>query len=322
MSDLILGIDFGGTKNAAALAEIGATKWLNFRRQKSLPNANAKSDLEAALNLSRELLLHNPGQLRAVGVSFGGPVDFDGGVVKLSYHVPGWEGVALRERLENEFRVPVSVDNDANAGALGEWEFGAGSNCSSLLYITVSTGIGGGWILNGQPFRGVNSMAGEIGHLIVNPNGPQCACGKYGCLEAQACGPAISRQAAARLETEILAGTILRRLCENDPSRITAEMVSQAAGEGDKLAEAVLREAARSLGLGIGQVLVTINPARIVLGGGVTKAGKIYWDEVRHSASEYSLPDITVDIVPAKLKDDAPLWGAISLAKQLFLERS
>jgi glucokinase len=318
MSSLLLGIDFGGTKNAVALAKHGVAEWLDYRRQISSPTADAQSDINTVLELSHDLLSSHSGALLAIGVSFGGPVDFENGTVRCSYHRPGWSDFPLQEHLQNEFDVPVSIDNDANAGAIGEWYFGAGSNCNSLLYITVSTGIGGGWILNGNPYRGANSMAGEIGHIIVKPNGPKCACGKTGCLEALACGPAISRQAVARIEAESGSGEILRHLCRGNPGRLTAEMVSQAANNGDELAQNVLLEAASYLGLGIGQALTLMNPERVVLGGGVIKAGKTYWAEVRRAASEHSPPGIYVDIVPAHYTDEAPLWGAIALANHLL----
>lgn len=321
MRSLLLGIDFGGTKNAVALTEQGASKWLESRRQESLPNANAENDINAVLEMSRELLSQYSGHLLAIGVSFGGPVDFESGTVKRSYHIPGWEKYALREELENEFDVPVCVDNDANAGALGEWHFGAGVDCESLLYITVSTGIGGGWVLNGKPYRGRDSMAGEIGHIVVNSNGPQCACGKNGCLEALACGPAISRQAISRLKTENNLRSQLRHLCKNDLEQVTAEMVNQAANEGDELAKEVLVEAAHYLGVGIGQALTLMNPDRVVLGGGVSKAGPKYWAEVYRATQVNALTDTTVEIVPAKFQDDAPLWGAIAMANQLLSDQ-
>lgn len=322
MTSLLLGIDFGGTKNAIILSEFGTSHWLGHRRQFSLPNSNAESNLNAVLKMSRELLLLHDGQLLAVGVSFGGPVNFKSGMVKLSYHVPGWENYALRERLEHEFGVPISIDNDANVGAIGEWQYGAGSKCSSMLYITVSTGIGSGWIINGKPYRGKDDMAGEIGHLRVRPEGAFCSCGKRGCLEAMACGPAIARRARSRLNEDSIAGQKLRSLCNNHLEEITAEMVSQAANEGDKLAEEVLREGANYLGIGIGQVLTLMNPDRVVLGGGVSKAGNIYWEEVRETAKKHSLSAISTKIIPAKFKDEAPLWGTLVLANNLIMDSS
>lgn len=311
---LLLALDFGGSKHAAALARVGEREWIDRRRQAAPAGADANTDLAIVLGLARELLAAHPGRLAAVGVSFGGPVDFAHGSVRLSHHVPGWENVPLRHQLQGEFGARVSVDNDANAGALGEWRFGAGQGCASLLYMTVSTGIGGGWVLDGRPYRGADGMAGEIGHMIVDPNGPACVCGRRGCLEIMACGPAIARRARERLEAEPGMGAILRRLIQNDHAALTAEHVSRAALEGDPLAEDVLLAAARDLGTGIGNALSLMNPQRVVLGGGVAKSGQNYWAEVRRAARANTLPEISADIVPAALGDDAPLWGAIALA--------
>ncbi len=150
------------------------------------------------MGMVRDLLATVEAPLAAVGVSFGGPVDAAQGLVLLSHHVPGREKVPLREWPEERPGVPAAVDNDANAGALGEWRFGAGQGCDSLLYVTVSTGIGGGWIMHGRPYRGADGMAGEIGHVVIDPNGPACICGKRGCLEAPVTGPAIARHARGR----------------------------------------------------------------------------------------------------------------------------
>lgn len=178
--------------------------------------------------------------------------------------------------------------------------------------------MGGGWVLDGRIYHGADSMAGEIGHTIVDPNGPVCICGRRGCVEILACGPAIARRARERLEAEPAAGAHLRELIQNDLSALTAERVSRAALEGDVLAEEVLLAAARALGTGIGNALSLMNPQRVVLGGGVTKSGEAWWAEVRRAACANTLPEISADIVPAALGDDAPLWGAAALAESLL----
>jgi glucokinase len=316
-SPLLLVLDFGGTKHSAALLEPGASRWLDHQRRPSPPGANAAIDLKIVFDIAHDLLRRHDARPAAIGVSFGGPVDFTRGVVRLSHHVAGWESIPLRERVEAEFGAPAGVDNDANCGAVGEWLYGAGreagANFASLLYMTVSTGIGGGWVIGGEVYRGADGMAGEIGHITVDPSGPICVCGRRGCLEVLACGTAIARRARERLSVEPMAGAELRRLSGGAPEAVTSEMVSRAAAAGDALAEAVLLEAARDLGRGIGSALSLMNPALVVLGGGVTRAGKGWWAAVRQAARASTLPEISAPIVPAALGEDAPLWGAVAL---------
>ena len=315
---LLLALDFGGTKLSAALAAVGERRWLALERVLSPPDARASSDLDTMLAMSRAMLAQTGGALAAVGVSFGGPVDATAGLVRLSHHVPGWENFPLRERLTEALGVPVKVDNDANVAALGEWRFGAGQGCQSLLYVTVSTGVGGGWILDGHIYHGADSMAGEIGHMLIQPDGPLCACGRRGCLEALASGPAIARRARELLVADPQAGAGLRTLVKGNLTAITARHVSLAAATGDPLARQVLDEAARALGIGIGNVVTLMNPQRVVVGGGVSKAGPGYFEVVRVTARANTLPGIRVDIVPAALGDDAPLWGAVALAEEFL----
>ena len=312
MKNLILALDFGGTKHAAALGTPGQKQWLASRRAISPPNADAKSDLEIMFSLAHDLLQGE--KPAAIGVSFGGPVDATTGTVRLSHHVKGWENTPLREILKAEFGVTASVDNDANVAALGEHRFGAGSG-DNLLYITVSTGVGGGWILNGRPWRGVEGMAGEIGHMVVEPAGPMCLCGKRGCVERLASGPYIAQQVREWLQNQPERGQIVRSLCHDNLDTITGQLVSQAAQQGDDLAIKALENAGWALGVAIGNVANLINPQQFVLGGGVTKAGDRFWHTIRRVARETALPEVHFDIVPAALGDEAPLWGAVALAE-------
>ncbi len=197
---LILALDFGGTKLAAAVVNVGSRQWLRYERRLSPENPNASTDLEIMRSLIHSLL--QDAKPAAIGVSFGGPVDASTGTVRLSHHVAGWENIALKDLLEAELGVFVSVDNDANVAALGEHRFGAGQGYDSLFYITVSTGVGGGWILNNQPWRGAGGMAGEIGHMVVDPSGPMCLCGKRGCVERLASGVYMARDVREILENE------------------------------------------------------------------------------------------------------------------------
>ena len=312
MNDLILALDFGGTKLSAAVINRDALgderpQWPALRREFTPADADAAYELAAMLRLARELLAgRSPA---AVGVSFGGPVDFPRGLVRLSHHVRGWENVPLRDLMAREFGCPAFVDNDANVAALGEHRFGAGRGVDDLMYITVSTGVGGGWILGGRPRRGHAGMAGEIGHTVVDPAGPLCLCGKRGCVERLASGPYMAadwEEGRGRKGEE-----------EKGSGGMTGRDVAVAAAAGDPVAKEILLRGARALGVGIGNAANLVNPQRFILGGGVTKAGAIWWGEVRRAARATALPEVAFDVVPAMLGDDAPLWGAVALTEQL-----
>ena len=303
MAGLILACDFGGTKLSAAV--IGAESldrpdvaWQGHLRRFAPPGASAQTDIEMMVAMGRELL----GEERPshIGISFGGPVDYKSGVVRLSHHVPGWENVPIQQLFAEAFGAPVGVDNDANVAALGEWRFGAGRGVADLLYVTVSTGVGGGWILDGRPYRGASGMAGEIGHTVVDPNGPTCLCGKRGCVERLASGPYMAQDVAEARGLPLEA--------------VTGKLVAEWAAAGEETAVAILERGAKGLGVGLGNAANLLNPSRIVLGGGVTKSGERWWHLVRQAAHETALPEVQFDIVPAQLGDDAPLWGAVALA--------
>ncbi len=318
MDRLLLALDYGGTKHSAAVLRVGEWSWAVHGRVFSPPGADAAYDQATMLRMARELLSQAPGELIAVGVSFGGPVDAREGVVRLSHHVPGWDDVPLAQRLTQELGAATAVDNDGNVAALGEWRYGQGREADSLLYVTVSTGVGGGWVLGGRIWGGAEGMAGEVGHVVVRPGGMPCACGKRGCVEAEACGPAMARKAIARLKQEPQEGQALRELARGQIEAVTGEMVARAAEAGDPLAREVLTGSAGALGSGIAAAINLLNPQKVVLGGGVTKAGDLWWQQVRETARAETLPQARVDIVRAGLGDDAPLWGAAALAEGLL----
>ena len=313
---LILALDFGGTKLAAATVEPGARAFRARASMPSPPNKSAEADREIILALAREVL--GGKRPAAVGVSFGGPVRE--GVVLLSHHVPDWEDFPLAEWLREHFGAPAAVENDANAAALGEWRYGAGRGTRYFLYVTVSTGVGGGIVIGGRLYRGADGLAGEIGHMVVDPGGPRCTCGRRGCLEAFSAGPAIARRARELLASHHRSGEgrIILELVGGDPSRITAREVAMAAARGDPLAAEILREAGEALGFGLAQAIALLNPERVALGGGVVKAGEPFLAHVRKAANAWAFPGARVEIALAELGDDAPLWGAAALAQDLL----
>ncbi|MCP4419063.1 MAG: ROK family protein [Chloroflexi bacterium] len=306
MDGVILACDFGGTKLSAAVVETAVLQnsiptWHNHLRQFSPKNATAETDIKMMIGMGHELLAGK--RPLAVGISFGGPVDYKTGIVRLSHHVPGWENVPLQHHFAQEFNALVRVDNDANVAALGEYRFGAGRGVADLLYITVSTGVGGGWILGKRPYRGADGMAGEIGHMVVDPNGPLCLCGKRGCVERLASGPYMAQDVAAQLGLPA--------------AEVTGKMVAEMAGEGVETAVSILERGARGLGVAIGNAANLLNPSRVLLGGGVTKSGEHWWQLVRQSARATALPEVQFELLAAALGDDATLWGAVGLVSHL-----
>jgi len=207
----------------------------------------------------------------------------------------------LQAHLTAVFDAIVRVDNDANAAALGEWRFGRGQGTDDLLYITVSTGVGGGWIVSGRPYRGHNGMAGEIGHTVADPAGPFCLCGKRGCVERLASGPYMAADwQAAQTDRTI---------------KVTGQEVAEMAAKGDLAAQQILQRGAWALGVGIGNAVNLMNSSLVILGGGVTKSGPGWWETVRQTARKTALPQVEFEIVSAVLGDDAPLWGAVALVE-------
>lgn len=313
MSEVILALDFGGTKATAGVVVNGERTWLALRRGPLPHGLTAAQDLAHMIGLARSAL--DGRRPRAVGVSFGGPVDATAGRVRRSYHVPGWEAVPLADLIASEFGAPTRIDNDGNVAALGEAVFGAGQGCRSLLYLTVSTGVGGGWVFDGKIWRGEHNLAGEFGHMTLDPDGPECPCGRRGCVERLAAGPWIAERARSLLADRPGEGGILRRLVADDPTAIDARRVAEAAEAGDGLAWQALSTGARALGIGIGNAVNLIDPELVVLGGGVSKSGPRYWDVVRAAAQATALTETPLRLVPAALGDESPLWGAVALAQ-------
>ncbi len=253
--------------------------------------------------------------IRGCGISFGGPVNFAGQRVT-SIATPGWENFALSAWVRENLGVPCLLDNDANAGALGEYRFGAGRGAESMFYVTLSTGIGGGFVNQGKILRGKDTLAGEVGHLPMADSGPRCNCGARGCLEAFSSGSAIGQ--AAREWASRRSDTMLRmvELAGGEVDRVSAKEVAQAAAEGDPIARRIFHDAARWLGRGLLAVSRIVNPDKIVLGGGVSQAGKLLLGPIHEVMEERKSPalPVTTEIVIAELGTCSALYGAVALA--------
>jgi glucokinase len=244
-----------------------------------------------------------------IGIACAGPVDREAGLVLNPPNLPGWTRVALVEHLEKELGRPAVLENDANAAALGEFRYGAGREAQSLVYLTVSTGIGGGIILGGRIWHGLKDGAGEVGHMTLAPDGPLCGCGNRGCLEAVSSGTAIARRAREALRTG-------RQSRLGEIQGCTAADVARCAREGDSLAREVWEEAIGYLALGVANLITVLAPERVVIGGGVSEAGELLFDllrwEVRRRVRLVAVE--SVPILPAALGRDVGILGAAAVA--------
>jgi glucokinase len=219
--------------------------------------------------------------------------------------------VPLKALLEQEFRIPVWVANDASLAALGEHRFGAGRGFSHLIYITLSTGIGGGFIIDGKLFLGAHGFAAEIGHMVIDPDGPRCVCGNFGCLEALASGSAIARMAQEGISSG--KPSAILNLVDGDLSKVTAQTVEKAARSEDSLAKEIMERAGTSLGIGIVNLLHLFDPELLIIGGGVSKAGDLLFEPVRRVIAERAMHGFKqAKIVPSALGDDSGLYGAVA----------
>jgi glucokinase len=233
-----------------------------------------------------------------------------------SPRLTGWENVPLGSLLEERLDLPALVDNDARVAALGEARFGAGRGEQHLAYVHLGVGLGGGLVLDGRLYRGATATAGEIGHLLVNEDGPLCSCGKPGHLEAYASGSAIVQRALELAQQRGPGGALLGRVAAGESP--TPALVFEAARDGDAAALQVTTDAVRYLAIAIANLVTTVNPAVIVVGGRVAEAGPLLFEPLHALVRRYAMavPARAVRIVPATLRSDGILIGAIALAVQ------
>ncbi len=280
-----LAIDIGGTKFSLALF---ADEEMVLRESRQTDRAGGPRSMLGRLE-SIILAWKHKYQIHRCGIGFGGPVDFGQQKVTLSTHVEGWNENPLVGTIGALAGAPVVMDNDANAGALGEGIFGAGQDTRPLLYMTLSTGIGGGILTEHGVYRGADCYAGELGHLTIRPGGPECLCQSFGCFERMCSGLWLERD-HGRPAKELLL----------DPAFVDKYVID--------------------LSLGLKAAIMILNPARIVIGGGIAKAGDALFvplrAELRRQITAWSRARI--DVVPAALADDSVLYGALALARETF----
>lgn len=252
-------------------------------------------------------------EVAAITVAAPGPTDPFEGIVLEAPNIPGWTNLPLKKLIQDRFDVPVAIGNDANLAALGEWRFGAGIGHRNLVYLTVSTGIGGGVIIDNKLLLGTRGLAAELGHVTVVPDGPLCSCGHRGHLESVTSGPAIARW----VEQELSQG-IPSSLADERP--VKAEDVSKAARQGDELAIAALARAGTYLGIAVADYLHIFNPSVVIIGGGVSQSGEALFSPLRKAMTEHVMSKKYLEnltLTTAALGDEVGLMGALALAQQL-----
>jgi len=316
----IIGVDLGGTKIRAVLTDDSG----NFLARTGLPTEASAGQEQVIDNivLAVNTVMENADSSQVVGLGIGapGPLNPRSGVVYSPPNLPGWNNVPLRNILENRLGLPVFLGNDANLAALGEYTFGAGKDYRYLVYMTVSTGIGGGIIEDGRILDGAKGAAGEIGHMTIEAFGPRCNCGNLGCLEVLASGTAIRRRAIEMLQTG--RKSLLLELSGGKLENITSEMVELAARQQDSAALELLEQTAVYLGVGVTNILHLFNPEIVVIGGGVSRIGDLIITPMLAEVARRAMPAFRegVPIVATDLGDDIGLYGAVALVLQNYDE--
>ena len=250
--------------------------------------------------------------LSGIAIAAAGAIDSDKGIVTDSPNLPGWHNIPLKDEIQVSTGARTFVINDATAAALGEHRFGAGRGVRNLIYLTVSTGIGGGIIIDDKLYTGVSGSAGEFGHMTIDLNGPRCACGNIGCLEVLASGKAVAREAQRIIAQG--AKTAILDLAEGDPQYVTAQTVATAAQKGDAVALSIVNKAATYLGVGLVNLVNIFNPEMIIVGGGMGKMGELLLKPARRVVSEraFQFPASVVRIVSSELGDNSGVFGAVA----------
>jgi glucokinase len=320
MDKMIIGIDVGGTKVAGGLVD----KKGRLDKTVTLPtkaDEGFETSFGQVMTVIKRLVSQAGGNdhVKGIGICSPGPLNPRTGLVINPPNLPGWTNIKFTERVEKEFRLPARLENDANAAGLAEVLFGAAVGYSDVFYVTVSTGVGTGIIINKKVYHGKNGVAGEGGHVTIDYNSPyHCGCGSWGCIEALAAGPAIVRRTRVKLEQEHMLSSLLRERTQNHLSRITPEMIEEAATAGDAVAKGIIDETGFFLGVWLASMITLLDPDAVVIGGGVSRIGKPLFDKIRETIPHYSINHFAKDtpLLPAKLQKDVGVFGAASLFLQ------
>lgn len=317
---LFVGCDLGGTNLRAALVDIEDGRVLLQKATATLARQGSEAVMQRMAALILQVIQesgHTPAEVLGIGIGAPGLLDLEKGKTLFLTNFPDhWPNVPVCATIQRLTSLPTAIINDARAITSGEWRFGAGKGVQNMVLLAIGTGVGGGLVINGQLHLGLSGSAGELGHIVLDPNGPRCGCGNHGCLEVYASGPAI-----ASLGVKMVAqgfATRIAELCEGDYNRITAALIAQAAREGDPIAMEIFERAGQALGRAAAMLCVTLSPQRIVLTGGVARAGNLLLEPMQQTMRRLVrvIPVEQVELVLGTLGDQAGVIGAASFAAQ------
>lgn len=314
-SGTILGVDIGGTKVAVGLVD-RAGKILAQGRKPMMASGTAEAALEAVSDAIDSLSSSTSDTgFQSIGICAPGPLDPKSGVVLNPPNLPCWRNFPLAEKIASKYRVPVKVDNDANAAALAETRWGAARGFRYVFYATIGTGIGSGIVLDGRIYHGNTGSAGEGGHVSIDYRGPICGCGKHGCIEALAAGPAIGARARAKLASESSRHSAILDLAKGNITAVTSELVGQAYAIGDPLAREVLAETVELLTAWLGNIVDLLDPDVLVMGGGVAAMLLPFFDEIKRRLPSSCVNPVAAEIplLMAHYGADAGIAGGAAL---------
>ncbi len=312
MKKVAIGVDIGG--GSVRLGIVSADGKVLARETFATPKGREKllRTLVERISILRTQARKHGWKVLGVGIGAPGPIDVQAGRVYFFPNIPGWRHTPLKSLLQRRLKLPVRVDNDAHVMTLAEFHFGAGRGAKNVIALTLGTGIGGGLVMDGRPFHGPHFSAAEIGHLIINEDGPRCACGTQGCVETYVGSGYFVREIRKRLK----AGqkSILKKwIKEGRP--LTPRLAAQAAKKGDAFSKGIWRETAVHLGSALAGLVNILNPDKIILGGGIAQSGNLLFSPLRVALRKkaFSIAARSVRVVPAALGVDAGLIGAGAL---------
>lgn len=317
-----IGVDVGGTKlEVAEVDSLGHVRRC-VRQRTDIPSGPA-GVIGAMTAAIRQLLEAAEIPVRAIGVGIAGQIEPDSGMVQFAPNL-GWREVPLQAELSASLNLPTFVTNDVRAATWSEWAYGAGRGADDVVCLFIGTGIGGGVVSAGRMLLGAGNIAGELGHVTVDYDGPLCHCGNRGCLEALAGGWAIARDAQAAVAAEPAAGAVLLKAAGGDPRALTAQIVAQVAHQGDPLAQRLVEHLGDALAAGCVGLVNALNPSRLILGGGVIDGLPELLDRVSRGIEEHALPTakLNLQVLPARLQKDAVAIGAAALAYAMVAQAS